>query len=181
MIELNGDPGEIRTRDPQLRRLSRRRRKSPARTVTSALFQNLAVTSRLRPNTPLGAKVSDEQRAKILLIHSLPWEFRFWVRVVKRKGGCWEWIGPRDRYGYGRASRIKKPVRCHRYVWEQYNGPIPDGLCVLHSCDNPPCLNPAHLRLGTHQQNVNDRSSRGRGVVPIRKHGKWTGEHRGAA
>jgi len=73
-------------------------------------------------------------------------------------GACWEWEGSRFPSGYGRLKRM----RAHRAVWEAVYGPIPAGLCVLHRCDNPPCVRPDHLRLGTQADNMRDRASKGR-------------------
>ena len=90
---------------------------------------------------------------------------RFW-RFVDRKGAdeCWEWTGCRNRKGYGRfkADPSKNAVSAHRYVWVITRGPIPGGLHVLHTCDNPSCVNLRHLYLGTNWQNVRDRDARGR-------------------
>lgn len=66
--------------------------------------------------------------------------------------------------GYGVVSRGGILYLAHRWQYMQHNGPIPDGMNVCHSCDNPPCINPAHLWLGTHADNARDRQSKGRTV-----------------
>jgi hypothetical protein len=77
---------------------------------------------------------------------------------------CWEWQGARNKKGYGMCSwyRPGHSRLVHRFVYEQINGPIPEGLRVLHTCDNPPCCNPMHLTLGTVAQNQQDMVERGR-------------------
>lgn len=78
--------------------------------------------------------------------------------------GCWEWIGHRDPRGYGRfCVKASREVLAHRLAWVVHRGPIPDGMHVLHHCDNPPCCNPDHLYLGTNADNVRDRVERDRG------------------
>ena len=76
---------------------------------------------------------------------------------------CWEWMGGLFNSGYGAFSILHKSYRVHRIVYEQTIGPIPDGLLVCHSCDNPSCCNPNHLWLGTSKDNVVDREQKGRG------------------
>jgi hypothetical protein len=94
-------------------------------------------------------------------------EERFWKYVAKGEpGSCWEWQGAKDHHGYGRLNSPghSGPVlKAHRVSYEIHAGPIERGLHVLHSCDNPPCVNPAHLRLGSPADNTEDRLSRGRG------------------
>ncbi len=90
-------------------------------------------------------------------------EHRFWENVQKTNG-CWIWTSGTVAYGYGNLCINGKMQRTHRYSWELHNGPIPDGLFVLHKCDNPLCVNPAHLFLGTHQDNMDDKMSKGRHV-----------------
>ena len=86
---------------------------------------------------------------------------RLWNRV--RKGSsCWTWTGA-TQHGYGYIGENGKILRTHRVSWTLHHGPIPDGLCVLHHCDNPPCVRPSHLFLGTHTDNMKDMVSKGRG------------------
>jgi hypothetical protein len=83
--------------------------------------------------------------------------------------GCWNWTGAIDRYGYGNVKRAGKNLRAHRYAYEKLIGPIPAGACVLHSCDNPACCNPDHLRPGSQKDNIRDAIDRGRFVAPRQK------------
>lgn len=95
---------------------------------------------------------------------------RLWKYV--KKGGpdeCWNWIGLKRPHGYGRTSIKGKSIDAHRASWLIHNGEIPDGMCVLHKCDNPSCVNPAHLFLGTHLDNTLDMFSKGRANCPPRK------------
>lgn len=96
--------------------------------------------------------------------------------------GCWEWTGHVDPKGYGRCAKVMGEVLTHRIAYQEFIGPIPNGLHVLHSCDNPPCINPAHLRVGTNNDNMRDRSERDRCSAmkgranPNWKHGRYTKE-----
>jgi hypothetical protein len=87
---------------------------------------------------------------------------KFWQKVqVRSAAECWPWTaGLRD--GYGRVRVGRKLLDAHRYAWAITRGPILDGLCVLHRCDNRPCCNPAHLFLGSNADNVADRGRKGR-------------------
>lgn len=90
------------------------------------------------------------------------------VRIAE--SGCWEWTGfhkplrgmPHLKVGYGAMSYRGTSWPAHRLSYHLLVGPIPEGLIVLHQCDNPPCVNPEHLRLGTHQDNSLDASRKGR-------------------
>jgi hypothetical protein len=85
---------------------------------------------------------------------------------IKRKTECWLWQG--SRYGsgrrYGHISYKRKQWATHRLAWHLARGDIPDGLHVLHKCDVGHCINPAHLFLGTHQDNMTDKRLKDRGV-----------------
>lgn len=96
-----------------------------------------------------------------------PLSGRFWPKVNKTGAGdCWTWIGTIHKTSYG---MFKMPgganVHAHRISWLLTNGPIPDGLWVLHKCDNRPCVNPDHLYLGTVVENSRDMHERGRFVL----------------
>jgi hypothetical protein len=88
---------------------------------------------------------------------------QFWANV-DRTGNCWLWTACRDRYGYGRLSAEGRRYKAHRASWELHFGPIPEGKGVLHSCDNPPCVRPDHLFLGTQVDNIRDMIAKGRYV-----------------
>lgn len=76
--------------------------------------------------------------------------------------GCWLWTGCRHRQGYGRFRYEGRTVNAQRAAYELFVGPIPPGLHVLHACDRPPCVNPAHLSPGTHTENMRDALQRNR-------------------
>jgi hypothetical protein len=83
---------------------------------------------------------------------------------IKVVGECWEWQGKPMENGYGRIRYLNEDRLAHRLMYELEVGPIPDGLHILHSCDNPPCVNPAHLRPGTQAENLADMDAKGRRV-----------------
>lgn len=104
-----------------------------------------------------------------------PIEDRFWEKVDKTpghgpKGDCWIWTAGHLPKGYGSLVRYeslgkeRKSVLAHRLAWEFEHGPIPDGMNVLHKCDNPPCVRHNHLFLGTLQDNNRDAIEKGRAV-----------------
>lgn len=100
--------------------------------------------------TPNGSR---NQRLKTI-------EERFWEKVDK-SGDCWLWLGQTNG-GYGVISCNGKDKYAHRVSWQIHNGNIPGDILVLHTCDNPPCVNPDHLWLGTDADNTNDKVKKNR-------------------
>jgi Predicted DNA binding protein len=95
------------------------------------------------------------------------------LRIISVTDQCIEWIGARRMRGYGSFYDCGKQVLAHRFIWEMSTGKkIPHGKVVMHTCDNPPCVNPKHLKLGTHKENVEDCNRKGRRKqVSCEKHG----------
>jgi hypothetical protein len=88
---------------------------------------------------------------------------RLFSRIIKQDDECWIWTGSKAESGHGHINVGKnKMMKTHRLSWIFLRGPIPDGLCVLHHCDVPACINPDHLYVGTVQNNVDDMWARGR-------------------
>lgn len=96
------------------------------------------------------------------------------VAVGNEDDPCWVWTGATDDKGYGKIQRgANSGVEAvHRISWKLNCGPIPDGMCVLHHCDNPPCVNPSHLFIGSIADNNLDMRRKGRGKNPAPRRGK---------
>lgn len=112
-----------------------------------------------------------------------PPQVRFGRFVRKDASGCWEWTGglfkhfPYGKFNAGRLPGGKqRTVYAHRFAYELWVGAIPKGLQVLHRCDNPACVNPAHLFVGTQLDNMRDMIAKGRN-----NNGGWQTKHRSAA
>lgn len=98
---------------------------------------------------------------------SRPVAIRFEQKVLRLPiSGCWLWTGATFKAGYGQLVRDKKHVQASRIAWEIYRGPIPNGLYVLHKCDVRLCVNPHHLFLGTHADNMADMIAKNRQGAP---------------
>lgn len=93
---------------------------------------------------------------------------RFWSRV-RITDGCWEWTANHLPAGYGLVKAEGRSHLAHRVSWELAHGPIPAGMLVLHRCDNPACVRPDHLWLGTQKQNIADMLTKGRGLTPAQQ------------
>lgn len=95
---------------------------------------------------------------------------KFWAKVDKSAGygpwgDCWEWQSAKSDAGYGNAWNGKRQIGAHRYAYELTNGPFPKGLFACRRCDNPKCVNPAHIFPGTPKANVEDMHAKGRAVT----------------
>lgn len=106
---------------------------------------------------------------------TLPLKDRFWAKVdIRGPDECWPWKSAEGTNTYGtiggEGGRKAGSLKTHRVAYELSKGPIPEGLWVLHSCDNRPCCNPKHLRAGTQKDNHDDMDKRGRRVIPLGSH-----------
>lgn len=86
---------------------------------------------------------------------------------IDKSGSCWEWTGRRNKSGYGLTAIRGGSELAHRAYWQLIVGKVPDGMYLLHSCDNKKCVNPAHLRVGTHAENMAEAKERNR-MRPMR-------------
>lgn len=105
--------------------------------------------SKSKKNTPI---ILPEEKYKL----------RLTKRSVQSETGCLEWCGSKTPLGYGTMSFHGKREYVHRVSYILYKGVIPEDMCVCHSCDNPKCINPEHLWLGTQGDNMKDRDKKGR-------------------
>lgn len=94
----------------------------------------------------------------------IPIENKFWAKVPSNKDSneCWEWLGTKSSDGYAELKYKRKHIRANRIMWEMVNGQIPNGMIICHRCDNPACVNPHHLFLGTQMDNMHDKIAKGR-------------------
>lgn len=99
---------------------------------------------------------------------------RFWNKVDRPEdpSACWNWLGGKDKDGYGFFYLEGKAIIASRFVYELLNGPIPKGLIICHRCDNPSCCNPNHIFAGTHSDNAHDAYNKGRRCAIGRKNGR---------
>jgi hypothetical protein len=87
---------------------------------------------------------------------------RFYNKFKKTEAGCWEWQAARDKDGYGVFTFDQKTWRAHRWSYCAFIEDLGQDMFILHACDNPRCVNPEHLSLGTHQDNEDDKTNKGR-------------------
>lgn len=104
--------------------------------------------------------MENKPRKKKYAGNSLPEVLR--INSLRAENGCLEWQGNMNKHGYGALTWGGRPAPVYRHAYEAVHGPIPKGLFVRHSCDNRKCIEISHLLIGTHQQNMNDMTSRGR-------------------
>lgn len=122
-----------------------------------------------KPRYQRGRTFSDYQTStkKAWQKRRLPLATRIWKKIEKKRSSeCWPWKSSTNALGYGTVGVEKVSKLAHRVVWVLKFGEIPNGLCVLHHCDNPACCNPSHLFLGTRNDNNQDRHQKGRSNGP---------------
>lgn len=156
-----------------------------ANRLPRATESNLAPVAQLRisnglshpslTHSPKGCESgrSDRITRALTVMQDTAAQERFWSKVTKLNGhdACWVWHSSLNAQGYGQfwIKSLFGNLPAHRLSYALTHGPIPDRLCVCHHCDNPICVRPDHLFLGTHADNIRDMHKKGRGVLPQRK------------
>jgi hypothetical protein len=107
------------------------------------------------------SNVWNSTRSMCMVFHMQTTEERFQSKVRKTRG-CWYWTAAKLPKGYGKFGVGSGWMLAHRYAWEQENGPVPTGMLICHTCDNPSCVRVSHLFLGTYGDNNNDRAAKRR-------------------
>lgn len=92
------------------------------------------------------------------------------ARIEKNEKGCWNWVGSKDSNGYGNVSYHGKLYKTHRLIYTLMIEEIQEGLFCCHSCDNPACINPEHIFLGTNLDNMRDKVNKGRHAEQLKTH-----------
>lgn len=118
------------------------------------------------------AKTCSDECRRLMALRRVGTPEQRLIRQTRKTPTCWVWTGRRQTNGYGVISVKGKPVPAHRLSYTLYRGPIPEGMFVCHHCDTPLCVNPAHLFIGTHLDNVQDMMRKGRHVPRKNVHGE---------
>lgn len=111
-----------------------------------------------------------------LNVSEVPSEYvgKFWNLVNRCGDSCWSWMMSKTKRGYGVFYFNGRRTTAHRFAYASSRGPIPENMCVCHTCDNPGCVNPDHLYLGTHNDNMRDKAERKRVVSnPLKAERHW--------
>lgn len=134
----------------------------------------------------MGVK-NKEARQAIVVRKRLPERDRLLIHAHRQASGCWQWDGSKTTNGYPQMGVWRgrwKSEMAHRLSYMMFKGHIPDGMLVCHSCDNPSCVNPGHLWVGSYSDNIRDAISKGRHVpgrgaplVEYCKHGHLMSEY----
>lgn len=107
-------------------------------------------------------KSSTVKKSAVLVPYQPETELQRFNQSYEKTTSCWNWIGILDRYGYGKFKIGDRTIKSHRYSYQLHYGDFDESFHVLHHCDNPRCVNPSHLFLGTNRDNVADRTAKKR-------------------